>query len=367
MKTPLCYLTLVAGTCLWATMPLFGQSTSTAAPPARSADSPNAPPPEEKEKAEDAALLQQLQAEDQSAAGDVFEGGRGRYKSAGRAGGIAGPMGGPVARVPPRNQVVRRLTPAAPRALLVRTSNPEPKAQADLEEDLAVMAHLLHKAIGDVPGGLARPLNVLGVDLAFPNGSAPIRSLYLENYGALFFLSVGFPLVAPPEEQPEEKPAGDSAWEDAREELYGQRGPGTGVGERGEDYDQAKVDQLKQTLLESLKNATNIRGLKPDELVTLWVAGGGTKGNIRVLFKNNPPGTLGGNFMTLDQPGAVSRRTVLTMCASKKDIDAYAKGSLSTEQFRKSAKITAYTEDAGAGMPEGLGGGGVFYSGRNRF
>src|SRR5262249_54718529 len=126
---------------------------------------------------------------------------------------------------------------SSPKALLVRTSNPDPKSQAALEEDLAVMAHILNKATDDLPGGQPHPPSALGVDLFFSPGAAPMRSLYLDNYGAVFFLNVGFPLIAP-EKAEEEKPAADSAWEDAKEELYGQHGPGAMVGEPAEEYSQ---------------------------------------------------------------------------------------------------------------------------------
>lgn len=255
-----------------------------------------------------------------------------------------------------------------PRTLLVRTSSPEPKAQAALGEDLAVMAHILNKAIEDLPGGQGHPMNALGVDVYFTPGAALMRSLYLDNYGAVFFLNVGFPLIAPPEKPQEEKPAGDSAWEDARQELYGQKPQEALMGEPAEEYSQEKVDKLKETLLEALKNASNIRDLKADEFVTLFVSGGtsGRGGRFRAVKHNVAPGTLGGNTVAVDQSAAAFRRTILTLRLSKADIDGYAKGKLSSEEFEKRARITTYAGDPAGGPGDAFVLGGV-YNGRNRF
>jgi hypothetical protein len=127
------------------------------------------------------------------------------------------------------------------------------------------------------------------------------------------------------------------------------------------------VDKLKDTLLEVLKNASNIRELKGNESVTLFVSGGTSSANGRFRVKNNAVGTVGGNTLTAVEPSAtVSRRTVLTIQASKSAIDGYAKGKLNAKEFENSAKITTYPGDAGGGAVDGMVVGGV-YTGRNRF
>ena len=306
-----------------------------------------------KEKSEDAALLQQLDS------GETPPPPNNKWAPGGGAWGGGGKVG--VVRA----QTLLARPGGAPKALLVRTTNPDPKMQAALEEDLSVMAHILTKAIEDLPGAQAHPMNALGVDLFFTPGSTPMRSMYLDGYGALFFLNVGFPLIAPAEKTPEEKPVGDSAWEDAKQELYG-RPQGNAVGEPTEEYSQEKVDKLKETLLEALKNASNIRDLKPEESVTLWVSGGasGGAGRFRVV-KHSAPGARVGNTIGMDQVISPSRRTILTIRVKKADIDAYAKDKLSAQEFQKHAQITAYTGDPAGGVPEGFGGG--YITGRNRF
>jgi hypothetical protein len=229
----------------------------------------------------------------------------------------------------------------------VRTGTPDPKSDAALEEDLAVMSHILDKTIEELPGAQENGKRVMGIDVFFAPGSMPLRSLYLDNYGAVFFLNVNFPLVAPAEKQPEEKHAGDSTWEDARQELYGQRLQGGVVGEPAEEYSQEKVDQLKEKLLDTLKNATNIRGLKPDEYVTVWVSGGSSAGMARFwAAKPNPAVNRRGAILTTDPTASGARRTVLTIRASKSEIDAFASGKLSPEEFQKHARVTAYIGDS---------------------
>jgi hypothetical protein len=362
MKPSFCSLIVAATISLLTSTPLCGQ-TATAKPPREptpalptavgEANQPLDVPTAE--KPEDAALLQQFDGKPEV---------KHQYPvwvGKGGGGGTAG-----MAYTP--QSIFTHQAPAH-KALLVRTSNPEPKAQATLEEDLAVMAHILNKTIEDLPGAKEHPMNALGVELFFAPGSAPMRSLYLDNYGAVFFLNVGFPLLAPPEKPQEEKPATDSAWEDARQELYGQHPQGAMAGEPGEDYSQEKVDKLKETLLETLKNATNIRELKPDEFVTVWVSGGadGGAGRFRYTKRNNNKAnaTSGANTVVLDQVIPRARRTILTIRVSKSDIDSYAKGKLSAGEFEKRAKITTYTGDP-AGGPDNLVIGDS-YIGRNRF
>lgn len=305
-----------------------------------------------KEKAEDAALIQQLEADQPAPPEAKPKGTRGAGSTRGAGGGglalNVNPAAGPF-RV--QNLLTRPM--AAPKALVVRTSEPDPKAQAALEEDLAVMSHLLYKSLEDLPGGPGNRNNVMGIDVFFSPGAAPLRSLYLDNYGAVFFLSVNFPLIAPAENHTEEKPIGDSAWEDARQELYGQHSAG-GPGGPAEDYSQEKVDKLKDTLFEALKNATNIRGLKPEECVTIWVCGGnGGRFSRGRVSKNNQTGNLAAANSFPGEPTA-ARRTIMTIKVTKSEIDACAKGKLPIDEFHKRARITAYTGDSSGASPEGI-------------
>jgi hypothetical protein len=261
-------------------------------------------------------------------------------------------------------------------ALVIRTGDADPAAQETLEEDLAVMSHLLGKATDEVQGGSGRGRTAMGIDVW--TGSNPVRSFYLDDYGVVFVLHVNFPLLAPPKssEAPKEKTATDSSWEEARQELYG--GPReTAVGPAaGEDYDADKVELLKNALVGAFKSATNIRNLKADDWLTVTVIGGTgpLKGPrrrpsvVRIVPDNDgetPQKASAGVTIaqdrrtrqkvvaTTDTDNASGRGTVLTIRVKKADADSYAKGKLSAEEFRKRMNITAYRGGPDSGGPAG--------------
>jgi hypothetical protein len=260
----------------------------------------------------------------------------------------------------------------AGQALVVRSAETDTKTEAALEADLEVMSHLLHKTLRERLGESTDPRNVLGIDVVFAPGSRPIRALYLDGYGALFLLNVGFPLVSPPHhnEPPTEKPPTDSAWEDAKREVYGQPSRMTVLGFANQPYDQQydeqKVNKLKAALLEALKSATNIRGLKSDDWISVCVSGGArtaaavTRASVEIPGNALPPVARGGDaapdpFSSLAQnqfttvvgePWPVLG-TRLTLRVKKADLDAFAKGKLNAEELRAKASFTAYVTDAG--------------------
>jgi hypothetical protein len=193
-----------------------------------------------------------------------------------------------------------------------------------------------------------------------------MRNLYLDGYGALFMVNVGFPLIPPAAKTGEEKPSGDSAWEEAKQELYGQ-GPGMRPAlPPGEEFSAEKVTKLKASLLEALKNASNIRGIRPDESVTVCVLGGAGAGPVRVrkvARAGGGGGTVSGGFGTVSRIRGPAQGTVMTIRVKKADVDAYAKGSIDREEFQKRARITTYAASTDSGNHElgwfgGAGGGG---------
>jgi hypothetical protein len=277
--------------------------------------------------------------------------------------------------------------------LVIRSSELDPKEQASLEEDLAVMSHLLEKSVGSSLGLQPQGGPVLGVNLVFAPGHNPTRGLYLEGYGALFTLSVCFPLLpSPKNDEEKENPSTDSAWNEARQEVYGQqRMDGKAVYVRGEEYDERKVNRLKDAALEALKNATHIRGLKGDDWVTVCVCGGQSmilKGSdqdirqeltdlrkqeteLRTRYTDTWPTVRNIRdkiqALELALAGKQPRSTMLTIRVKKSDVDAFAKDKLNLDDFRKRAKIMPYAggpETATAGGFVAGGGGGGFGEGR---
>jgi hypothetical protein len=117
---------------------------------------------------------------------------------------------------------------------------------------------------------------------------------------------------------------------------------------------------LKEGLLEALKNATNIRNLKADEFITICVFGGvsAAPGKARTWVKRAPgapDADLEELFVTDGDDSPPARGTIMTIRVKKSDTDAFAKGKLTLDDFRKKASITSYAGETG-----GWGGGAVF-------
>ena len=125
-----------------------------------------------------------------------------------------------------------------------------------------------------------------------------------------------------------------------------------------QEYDKDKVEDLKESLLDALKNATNIRNVKTDESITVCVFGGvsAAPGKARLLAKR-APGSPHADAIIVSETddGPAARGTIMTIRVKKSDADAFAKGKLNLEDFRKKASITTYAGDTG-----GWSGGSVF-------
>jgi len=271
--------------------------------------------------------------------------------------------------------LVRRFGEGPGQPLVVRTSESDPKTQANLEEDLSVMSRILDKAARD--DNDERPRHAMGINVLFGPGPKPIHSLYLEGYGTLFLVNVGFPLLPPPQkpEPPKEDQQRSSTWEETRRELYGQRKQRKGAGPPLEEYSEEKVARLKDALLEALKNAANIRDLKADEWVTVSVFGGAPVGVVRQMsiFKRSPDDAeeLEDEIVSTNVPEPLpARATVMNIRVKKSDIEAFAKGNLNLDEFRKKTQSTIATRASDGGMENGgfsFGFGGGGFSGGGGF
>ena len=241
------------------------------------------------------------------------------------------------------------------------------KHMADAEEDLNVMAHILDKVASSPDGKPGRAMGILVRSQGVP------RNLYIDGYGAVFFVNVGYPLSAPPpgSEQPKTGTEPPSEWDEARRELT-QRGPPDTIplsdfaitsAISGEPYDAAKVDQLKKSLVTELKNAAHLRSLKSHETVTVVVtghhpisfrqisvsqkgdgAGGGegqffgTAGGVGGFGSSGGGGSSSGGRVMVRPAGSDDRGNQMVLRAAKSDIDAFQNGKLSYDEFRK--KVT---------------------------
>lgn len=260
------------------------------------------------------------------------------------------------------------------RALVIRSTPMEAKTLAACEEDLNIMGRILEKALDKTGEEDAdEQVSAMGIRLVTMSlGSGHAKRLQIEGYGALFMLNVNFPLVGPAAKKAEGETneTSNSTWDEAKHEIYGHPADAedpTSDPFKAEKFDAKKVEKLKESLLSALKNASNMHNLKGDEYVTVVVAsGGGGEGFEMNVIQNriaslqrslaakggswSGAGTGGGGGQ-FGAPVAVSKSTTpetsggsstLTIRAKKSDIDAFAKGKLTPEEFRNRASILIY-------------------------
>jgi hypothetical protein len=266
----------------------------------------------------------------------------------------------------------RRMPGGPKQVLVINSAGSDPKTQATLEEDLPVMWHLLNNAVGKKFGAVPNGRTAMGIDVVFAPGSSPIRSLYLDGYGVLFLLNVDFPLLPPPKpaEVQKENPRPDSAWEEAKHEVYGQpSADARGTASPAEAYDEEKVSALKSALLEGLKSGANIRGLRPEDSITVCVSGlASSVGQERIegledlgnfspgetaQLVQNLKGFYAGSVRmdsNLGEDGARVQGAILNIRVKKSDVEAFAGGKLTGEEFRKRVNVTIYASQSG-GLP----------------
>ena len=239
--------------------------------------------------------------------------------------------------------------------LVVGTGELKSDRIEEVQQDLNIMSRILNKTVERTAGRGSQP-TALGITVWGAPGARAPSALYLEGFGAVFTLNVKFPLVEPPskdDREPKPEAKEDTAWEKTKRELYGGRRPSRSVGWLAErtsqtmPYDAEKIATLKRGLIEALQNAANLRHLGPSDTVVVAVLGGSGSGPRRVsaLAKSEPgdqavarvelaPLTAEGN-----RSGAGS---TLTLRAKKADIDDFAKGTLSLNEFTKKVAAAAY-------------------------
>jgi len=236
-------------------------------------------------------------------------------------------------------------------------------------EDMQIMSQILDKALGRMSAGrLTRHVTKAFDDVlaqakrnpVFPAGPYDqTRGVFLEGYGALFLTEVDYPLTPGRDKssEPEQGKVEESVWEETMRELGYTRKPelvvdktwsgdtdvnfladtstsGTWGSSSGLTirYDAKRVEQLQKTLLETLKHATNIRSLKPEDSVAVVVQG----------THRTTPTVAAYDASSGAVFGKSGGRTMLTIRVKKSDIDAFASGELPFDEWRKKATMVAY-------------------------
>lgn len=251
---------------------------------------------------------------------------------------------------------------SAGRALVIPKDPTDGKGLAEMAEDMNVMAHILDKAASeDRKSGRAMGIPVFG--RASWGGAAP-QNLFLEGTGALFFLNVNFPLQPASEKDAatEAKPKPVSEWDTAKKEMAGPQGGGADglfafgenfehtwvwEGEASAPYEADKVEALKDDLIAALKNAANIRKLKPDETVTVVVTGASALAGARTVKGKAEDKAARSRQMELvvvedhgtDRAPAPAK---LVLRVKKSDADAFQNGKQDLNDFKRKVTVMIY-------------------------
>ena len=245
---------------------------------------------------------------------------------------------------------------------------------ATITEDMTVMSRIFDTKLSQAHLTTGRGIGSIGFDsLLFGRSSGAIEAIYLEGYGALFLMKVNILLSPPPEAQEEKKTEEedtDPLWTQMRQEMYAPQDTRRRRTDRPEEkYDAEKVEDLKETLIKTLKHAANIRTLKPDESVILTVIGKGSQSAMTMTFTRLYSSGSGRRTVRM-APGAEAGSfspTVLTIRAKKSDIDAFAKGKLSFDQFSQKIQLLSYSYlGENVGGPSRSSPTNVIYGGRSR-
>ena len=231
---------------------------------------------------------------------------------------------------------------------------------AAITEDMSVMSRIFDNILSQARLTTGGSWSIGFDSRLFGRSSGAIEAIYLEGYGALFLMKVNALLSPPPEaleEKETEEEDTDPLWTQLRQEIYApEEVDRRRRGDRPEEkYDSEKVKELKETLIKTLKHAANIRNLKPDESVILTVIGKAGQSGTRTTTRSYGRSRLGSSISrgrssirVRGAPGvptvaASLLPTVLTIRAKKSDIDAFAKGQLTFDQFRQKTQLLSYS------------------------
>ncbi len=241
---------------------------------------------------------------------------------------------------------------SSPAVGLVLFGPKEAETQAEIREDLRVMAHLLRKK---AHGGLhARAvMRAMGIQIQSSAEKYRPEARYIEGMGVVFKIPVHF-AVAPIEfgasPAKVKKVAPESDWERAKKETLGAGAAGasafvdlgtvnsntalalTGLATTTTPrvYDKSFVATIEQALVSALQEAKNIRHLENSDTIVVRI--------LEVVSADDTMAKLG------LIPGYSTNRTVMNLRVNVGDVMAFADGKGSEEEFRKKVEVFRYVE-----------------------
>jgi hypothetical protein len=234
--------------------------------------------------------------------------------------------------------------------LVVPTPDLPAESQAELTEDLSVMCRIFDKSLPAAGSSVGFAYGDRGDSLRWVIGqqSRGTQGLYLDGYGALFFLRVDYPLAPTQKEdagQAKPKEPVDSVWSQTVREMTGQPQDEPQGAHNAPAYDAQKVENLKKTLVKTLAHASNIRLRRPQDAITLVV---GALDDVRVSAHGRSRSAGWGTAKTSPvRPGAAPApaairnpaTAMLILRVTKADVDAFAKSQLSLAQFTEKVHV----------------------------
>lgn len=232
--------------------------------------------------------------------------------------------------------------------LVVPTPDLPAENQAELTEDLSIMCRIFDKSVPAGGGvGFAYGDRVDSLRWVIGQQSLGTQGLYLDGYGALFFLRVDYPLAPTEKEgagQTRPKESVDSIWSQTARELSGQPQDEAQSPRNAPAYDAQKVENLKKTLIKTLAHASNIRMRRPQDVITLVVGAWGDSGGFaygRYRSTGWGASAIAPRSGAATPPSAARNPTaaLLILRVTKADVDAFAKSQLTPAQFTEKVQI----------------------------
>ena len=242
------------------------------------------------------------------------------------------------------------------RTLVIPRPDATEEQLTDTREQLTIMSRILSKAADPETSSRGSfRFRLGGLDF---NPTTDLDAMALDGYGALFQVSVDYPLVEVAKVAEKKAPPAtdkDATWERTRRELSGGTADDPPTLDESDviavpPFDADRVVALRKRLIESLRHASNLKFLhEGSERVTLVVTAGGTAVTHALAHVN------GGSTVETKMVGYVKdgngthfwdlnggRRTQqLTFTARKGDIDAFAAGRLTLEEFTRKVTVTS--------------------------
>jgi hypothetical protein len=223
---------------------------------------------------------------------------------------------------------------SAESVLLIPNVSLDNEVARRLTEDVQVMGLILKDAVGSntrpvireaygFAGGRGTGV-AIGRGIFSPFTQTQPEAMWIDGYGVVFKMNVDFPLIKIDQDEPSDDTSdqakADEVWKRNKDRLKGIE-PAAPEGDKQKPlFDPDQVQQLQEKLTKALRHASNIRDLSDREKIVVVVCGTGQR----------------------QEPDTDVPTSVMTLQAVKKDIDAFAAGTMDLNTFRKKVSVVVY-------------------------